>query len=155
MYCYCSVHVQSVSDAVDVPHMETYPPLDTAQYRHVLANSPSLKNLRRAKANEQRFSINAHPRLADINLAYRDLVLYRNWTRVALLYTGRRDGDGSGAATFHLQHLLLQQDVDCLTRRLPSKIHVKMNYVLHSFKMHRSSLHESQRLLLYVLDMVH
>lgn len=127
--------------------METYPPLDTAQYRHVLSREDSaLKNLRpRTKANEQRFSINAHPRLADINLAYRDLVLYRNWTRVALLYTGRRDGDGSGAATFHLQHLLLQQDVDCLTRRLPSKIHVKMNYVLHSFKMHRlSTSHETR-----------
>ena len=46
--------------------------------------------------------------------------VYRKWRRVALLYTGLRDGDGSGSATFHLQHLLLQKDVDCLTRKLPA-----------------------------------
>ena len=40
----------------------------------------------------QRFSINVHPRLEDVNLAYKDLVLYRKWTRVAILYTGKRDG---------------------------------------------------------------
>ena len=47
-------------------------------------------------------------------------VVYRNWSRVALLYTGLRDGDGSGSATFHLQHILLQKDIDCLTRQLPA-----------------------------------
>ena len=46
--------------------------------------------------------------------------VYRNWSRVALLYTGSRDGDGSGSATFHLQHLLLQKDIDCLTRKMPA-----------------------------------
>ena len=58
-------------------------------------------------------------------MAYRDLVLYRGWERVALLYTGQRDGDGSGASTFHLQHLLLQNDVDCLTRRFPRAFKVR------------------------------
>ena len=95
----------------------------------------------------QRFSINVHPRLEDVNLAYKDLVLYRKWTRVAILYTGKRDGRyvkelliedpaagssihlwviyvsdpnfSGGASTLHLQHLLLQNDVDCLTRNLP------------------------------------
>ena len=42
---------------------------------------------------------------------------------MALLYTGLRDGDGSGSATFHLQHLLLQIDIDCLTRKLPATYH--------------------------------
>jgi hypothetical protein len=51
---------------------------------------------------------------------YRDLVVYRGWQRVAILYTGQRDGDGSGASAIHLQHLLLQYDIDCLTRRLPN-----------------------------------
>ena len=46
--------------------------------------------------------------------------VFRNWSRVALLYTGSRDGDGSGSATFHLQHLLLQKDIDCLTRKMPA-----------------------------------
>lgn len=109
---------------MDVPHLETHPWLDTALYRASLIKNKKIES-------SERFSINAHPRLEDVNLAYRDLVLYRRWSRVALLYTGLRDGDGSGAATFHLQHLLLHHEVDCLTRRLPSKyrvIHYSNNF---------------------------
>ena len=69
-------------------------------------------------------SINVHPRQEDINLAFKDLVLYRGWKRVAVLWTGLRDGDGSGASAFHLQHLLLHSDVDCLTRKLPDSFEV-------------------------------
>ena len=44
---------------------------------------------------------------------------------LAILYTGQRDGDGSGASTLHLQHLLIHADVDCLTRRLPETFEVQ------------------------------
>ena len=114
-----SVHVQSICDAVDVPHLETHPTLDSGLFGNNL-----FLNTSNPQILDQRFSINVHPRLEDINVAFRDLVLYKKWKRAALLYTGKRDGDGSGASTFHLQHMLLQNDVDCLTRRLPATFDV-------------------------------
>ena len=50
------------------------------------------------------------------------LLAYKQWLYFLILksgHSGLRDGDGSGASAFHLQHLLLQNEVDCLTRRLP------------------------------------
>ncbi len=38
---------------------------------------------------EQHFSINVNPPLEDVNMAYRDFVLYKGWTRVAILYSGK------------------------------------------------------------------
>ena len=70
-------------------------------------------------------SLNVYPRQEDINTAFKDLVLYREWKRVAILYTGLRDGDGSGASALHLQHLLIHSGVDCLTRRLPDNFGVR------------------------------
>ena len=94
-----SVHVQSICDAVDVPHLEIHPTLDSAA---TLLHPPMLlakagnwrqnKRLTTKLIELQRFSINVQPRLEDVNLAYKDLVLYRKWTRVAILYTGKRDG---------------------------------------------------------------
>ena len=124
-----SVHVQSICDAVDVPHLETHPTLDSALFRgaNVFLNRSSSSSIVPTNL-DQRFSINVHPRLEDINVAFRDLVLYKKWAKAALLYTGMRDGDGSGASTFHLQHMLLQNDVDCLTRRLPAIYDVSDSY---------------------------
>ena len=124
-----SVHVQSICDAVDVPHLETHPTLDSALFRgaNVFLNRSSSSSIVPTNL-DQRFSINVHPRLEDINVAFRDLVLYKKWPKAALLYTGMRDGDGSGASTFHLQHMLLQNDVDCLTRRLPAIYDVSVSY---------------------------
>ena len=125
-----SVHVQSICDAVDVPHLETHPTLDSALFRgaNVFLNRSSSSIVPSGTNLDQRFSINVHPRLEDINVAFRDLVLYKKWPKAALLYTGMRDGDGSGASTFHLQHMLLQNDVDCLTRRLPAIYDVSVSY---------------------------
>ena len=123
-----------------MPHIEIHPSLNSDVYRAIVSGRThgkryrlmptdseyNAEKLQSTSSEEQRFSINVHPRLEDINVAYRDLVLYRGWQRVALLYTGLRDaaGDGSGASAFHLQHLLLQNDIDCLTRRLPKDFHV-------------------------------
>ena len=132
-----SIHVQSICDAVDVPHFEISPSMDTTRY-HMDPTSPNLSNISTSKISssstsrsspavidpKRLASINVHPRQEDINLAFKDLVLYRGWKRVAVLWTGLRDGDGSGASAFHLQHLLLHSDVDCLTRKLPDSFEV-------------------------------
>ena len=132
---FCSIHVQSICDAVDVPHFEISPSMDTTRYHLMDQTLPNLSNISTSKISssssrsavidpKRLASINVHPRQEDINLAFKDLVLYRGWKRVAVLWTGLRDGDGSGASAFHLQHLLLHSDVDCLTRKLPDSFEV-------------------------------
>lgn len=67
--------------------METHPPLDTGLYRlGGVLKRPKISS--KSAISEQKFTINAYPPLEDINLAYRDLVLYWEWNQVALLYTG-------------------------------------------------------------------
>ena len=128
---------------MDVPHFEISPSMDTTRYHLMDQTLPNLSNnistskissssstsrsssLPAVNIDPKRLaSINVHPRQEDINLAFKDLVLYRGWKRVAVLWTGLRDGDGSGASAFHLQHLLLHSDVDCLTRKLPDSFEV-------------------------------
>merc|ERR1712008_329037 len=72
-----SVHVQSVCDAVDVPHLETHPSLDTANFYRTHGEFAGANFNKRPvnPGNEQRFSsINVHPRLEDINHAYLDFI---------------------------------------------------------------------------------
>ncbi|KAG4076062.1 hypothetical protein HA402_010857, partial [Bradysia odoriphaga] len=58
-------HIQSICKALDVPHIETRFDFD----------------------HEQRdFSINLHPSQEHINNAYRDLIIFLNWTKVAIIY---------------------------------------------------------------------
>ena len=59
-----------------------------------------------------RLSLNVHPKLEDINLALRDLVLKANWTKVAVLYST----DQQGPTSLHLQHMLLKKNVDCFCK---------------------------------------
>ena len=130
---------------MDVPHFEISPSMDTTRYHLMDQTLPNLSNISTSKISsssstsrsssspavnidpKRLASINVHPRQEDINLAFKDLVLYRGWKRVAVLWTGLRDGDGSGASAFHLQHLLLHSDVDCLTRKLPDSFEVCIN----------------------------
>ncbi|CAD7094020.1 unnamed protein product [Hermetia illucens] len=58
-------HIQSICEALDVPHIETRIDLDT-----------SIKE----------FSINLHPSQHNMNRAYRDLIVFLNWTKVAIVY---------------------------------------------------------------------
>lgn len=58
-------HVHSICDALDLPHLELR--LDLA-----------------TEAKE--FSINLHPAQSLLNAAYRDLINYLNWTKVAIIY---------------------------------------------------------------------
>ena len=58
-------HVQSICDAMDVPHVETR--LDVA---HV----------------PRELSINLHPSYQDLTRAFKDLMGFLNWTRVAVIY---------------------------------------------------------------------
>ena len=57
-------------------------------------------------------SLNVHPRVEDLNVAYRDFIIRANWTKVALVYSGK-----SGPSIFHLQHLLLLKNVNCITKK--------------------------------------
>ncbi|XP_030379355.1 glutamate receptor ionotropic, kainate 2 isoform X1 [Scaptodrosophila lebanonensis] len=58
-------HVQSICEAFDIPHIEVRIDLET---------------------NVKEFSINLYPSHHLMNLAYRDLMVYLNWTKVAIIY---------------------------------------------------------------------
>lgn len=57
-------HIQSICEALDIPHIEA-----RVEYE-------SFKE----------FSINLHPSQQHINSAYKDLMSFLNWTRVAIIY---------------------------------------------------------------------
>ena len=61
-------HVQSICDALDIPHLETRLDLES----------------RTSSRNE--LSINLHPSQEVLNAAYKDLMRFLNWTKVAIIY---------------------------------------------------------------------
>ncbi|XP_046804428.1 glutamate receptor ionotropic, kainate 1 [Lucilia cuprina] len=60
-----ATHIQSICESFDIPHIETRIDLET---------------------NVKEFSINMYPSQQSLNLAYRDLMFYLNWTKVAIVY---------------------------------------------------------------------
>lgn len=58
-------HIQSICEALDIPHVEARLDFDTAP---------------------KEFSINLHPAQKFMNNAYKDLIIYLNWTKVAIIY---------------------------------------------------------------------
>lgn len=58
-------HIQSICEALDVPHIESRVDLE-----------PLSKEL----------SINLHPSQENMNKAYKDLMTFLNWTKVAIIY---------------------------------------------------------------------
>ena len=78
-------------------------------------------------------SLNVHPRVEDLNVAYRDFIIRANWTKVALLYS-----DNDGASILHLQHLLLLDNVDCLTKKIDLyDIHKVMVHIYNCYLFHK------------------
>ncbi|XP_065574755.1 glutamate receptor ionotropic, kainate 2-like isoform X15 [Artemia franciscana] len=61
-------HIQSICDALEIPHLESR--LDTEI--HVKGS--------------QEFTVNLHPSQELLNSAYKDLMTYLNWTKVAIVY---------------------------------------------------------------------
>lgn len=61
-------HVQSICDALDIPHLET---------RLDLASRTSARS---------ELSINLHPSQEVLNAAFKDLMRFLNWTKVAIIY---------------------------------------------------------------------
>ncbi|KAH8272463.1 hypothetical protein KR044_005141, partial [Drosophila immigrans] len=60
-----AAHVQSICEAFDIPHIEVRLDLEI---------------------NVKEFSINLYPSQHIMNLAYRDFMMYLNWTKVAIIY---------------------------------------------------------------------
>lgn len=58
-------HIQSICEALELPHMET-----RVDY----------------EMHPKEFSINLHPSQQHINNAYKDLMVFLNWTKVAIIY---------------------------------------------------------------------
>ncbi|XP_063698938.1 glutamate receptor ionotropic, kainate 2 [Culicoides brevitarsis] len=58
-------HIQSICEALDIPHIEARLDFDTTP---------------------KEFSINLHPAQKFMNNAYKDLIIYLNWTKVAIIY---------------------------------------------------------------------
>lgn len=71
-------HVQSICDALDIPHLETRLDLES-----------------RSAARE--LSINLHPSQEILNAAYKDLMRFLNWTRVAIIY----EDEGGGSTVIY------------------------------------------------------
>ena len=63
--------------------------------------------------SKSHLSVNVFPREEYLNIAFRDFILRANWTKVAVLH-----GEDRSASMLHLQHLLLIENVDCLTKRI-------------------------------------
>lgn len=59
-----SGHIQSICEALDIPHIEAR--IDFESFKE--------------------FSINLHPSQQHINSAYKDLMSFLNWTKVAIIY---------------------------------------------------------------------
>ena len=82
--------------------------------KNILQNKRSVYSIDVPKyTSKAHLSLNVHPRVEDLNLAYRDFILRANWTKVALMYSEK-----SGASILHLQHLLLIENIDCLAKRI-------------------------------------
>lgn len=60
-----ATHIQSICDSFGIPHIETRIDIDV---------------------NSKEFSINLYPSQHSLNMAYRDLMFYLNWTKVAIVY---------------------------------------------------------------------
>lgn len=58
-------HIQSICEALHVPHIEIRPDVE---------NTP------------KEFSINLQPSQFHVNNAYKDLIVFLNWTKVAIIY---------------------------------------------------------------------
>lgn len=58
-------HIQSICEALDLPHIEARIDLESIS---------------------KEFSINLHPSQQHINNAYKDLMVFLNWTKVAIIY---------------------------------------------------------------------
>lgn len=58
-------HVQSICEALDVPHMESRLDLES---------------------NSKEFSINLYPSQSLLNSAFKDVIRFLNWTKVAIVY---------------------------------------------------------------------
>lgn len=62
---FLGAHVQSICEALNLPHIET---------------RVDFENM------SKKFSINLHPSQPHINNAYKDLIIFLNWTKVAIIY---------------------------------------------------------------------
>ena len=62
-------HVQSICDALEIPHMEA---------RIDMEGDDS--------TNDKAFSINVYPPVDQINQAFMDVMFFLNWTKVAIIY---------------------------------------------------------------------
>jgi ionotropic kainate glutamate receptor 2 len=58
-------HIQSICEALDIPHVETR-----------IDFEPTFKE----------FSINLHPSQEHMNYAFKDVITFLNWTKVAIIY---------------------------------------------------------------------
>ena len=63
------------------------------------------------------FTISVHPKLEDIHSAFKDFVLFANWTRVAIVF----ERDDKAQESLLLQDTLLGESVDTLVRKMVYK----------------------------------
>lgn len=67
-------HVQSICDALDIPHFES----------RLYEERSTVSNLVAQSTKE--FSINIRPAQQYVNEAFRDIITYLNWTKLAIIY---------------------------------------------------------------------
>ncbi|CAB4054867.1 GRIN [Lepeophtheirus salmonis] len=99
-----SAHVQSICDALDVPHIET-----------INVNTPWNN-----KQVHSEFSLNVRPQLREVSQAFTDVILTNGWTRVGFIFGEESfnvsSSIGNAAWIISLQNTLLEQGVDTLTK---------------------------------------
>lgn len=67
-------HIQSICDALDIPHFESRIYEDRMFVSHIEAQG------------SKEFSINIRPAQQYVNEAFRDIITYLNWTKLAIIY---------------------------------------------------------------------
>ncbi|KAK6645241.1 hypothetical protein RUM43_001517 [Polyplax serrata] len=78
-------HIQSICEALDVPHVEARIDFEPAY---------------------KKFSINLHPSQQQLNNAIQDIMIFLNWTKVAIIYEEDYAFHTGGAGLFKLQDLV-------------------------------------------------
>ena len=89
-------HVQSICEALDVPHLEARLDSDAGESASLAAADATVLAtasvpIPAAAASPppppmQEFSINLHPSQRHLNHALKDLISFLNWTKVAIVY---------------------------------------------------------------------
>lgn len=113
-------HIHSICDALDIPHLEVRPDDDHIYFNH-------MNNMREPS------SINLFPSLHLINTAFKDLILYLNWTKIGIIY------EDNNSNLMKLNNMLINEkrnDIEIIMRRTDSSHYLQILNEMKTNEIH-------------------